>query len=82
MKKWKNILDFALFIILMFLNGYTAGGTVTGYLDAAGKLFMVLVINNLITEAFVRYHTEKYPIYGYLENSIFPEDDPARPYLF
>ena len=48
MKKWKNILDFALFIILMFLLGYVAGGTVTGYLDAGAKLVMVLVNNAML----------------------------------
>ena len=81
MKKWKNILDFALLTILMFLLGYVAGGTVTGYLDAVGKLVMVLVNNAMFSEAFLRYNIGKYPIYGYLENSMYPVD-PTRPYLF
>lgn len=81
MKKLKNILDYALFIILMFLLGYVAGGTVTGYLDAGAKLFMVLVDNAMFSEAFQRYNIGKYPIYGYLENSMFPEN-PTGPYFF
>lgn len=81
MKKWKNILDFALNIFLMFLLGYVAGGTVTGYFDAVGKLVLVLVNNAMFSEAFIRYHIRKYPIYGYLENSMFPVN-PTKPYCF
>lgn len=81
MKKWKNILDFALFIILMFLLGYVTGGTVTGYWDAVGKLVMVLAINYMFSETFLLYNIQKYPIYGYLENSMFPVN-PTKPYCF
>jgi len=81
MKKWKNILDFALNIILMFLLGYVAGGTVTGYWDATGKLVLVLAINYMLSETFIRYNVWKYPVYGYLENSMFPVN-PTKPYSF
>ena len=69
MKKWKNILDFALCVILMFMVPICICNGILVDLPTAAVL---LLFDVMLWISFLQYNIRKYPIYGYLENSMFP----------
>lgn len=74
MKKFKNIADCIFCILLMFLVACILGGSVPGFLAGCA-------VDIMLYHQFLQYNIRKYPIYGYLENSMFPVN-PTKPYCF